>query len=65
MEFASKIAGKEPQLQRHYLDMFYGLKQDYDINKSRNEIDFKPKSSKPALIEAMNYLKNDWKEKTA
>lgn len=63
MEFTSKMSGKEPQLQRHYLDMFYGLKQDYDITKSRNEIDFNPKSSKQALIEAMSYLKNDWKEK--
>ena len=62
MEFGSKLTGKEPQLQKHYLDMFYGLKQDYDITKSTNEIDFKPKSSKEALIEAMNYLKNDWKQ---
>lgn len=60
MEFASKLTGMEPQLQRHYLDMFYGLKQDYDITKSRNEIDFNPKSSKQALIEAMQYLKNEW-----
>jgi len=62
MEFTSKLTGKEPQLQRHYLDMFYGLKQDYDITKSRDEIDFNPKSSKQALIEAMNYLKNDWNQ---
>ncbi|MEO9891816.1 NAD-dependent epimerase/dehydratase family protein [Aurantibacter sp.] len=62
MEFASKLTGKEPQLQRHYIDMFYGLKQDYDITKSRNELDFNPKPSKQALIEAMLYLKNDWKE---
>ena len=61
MELGSKLTGKEPLLQRHYLDMFYGLKQDYDIAKSRNELDFTPKSSKQALIEAMNYLKNEWK----
>ena len=57
MELTSKFTGKEPLLQRHYIDMFYGLKQDYDITKSRNEIDFNPKSSKQALIEAMQYLK--------
>ena len=62
MEFTSKLTGKEPQLQRHYLDMFYGLKQDYNITKSRKEIDFNPKSSKQALIEAMKYLKNEWKQ---
>ncbi len=66
MEFGSKITGKEPQLQRHYLDMFYGLKQDYNISTSRQELDFNPKSSKEALINALDYLKNDWKkEKTA
>ncbi|AWV97309.1 NAD-dependent epimerase/dehydratase family protein [Arcticibacterium luteifluviistationis] len=62
MEFGSKITGKEPQLQRHYVDMFYGLKQDYDISKSKQELGFKPKLSKEALIEAMTYLKNDWKK---
>ncbi len=63
MEFSSKITGKEPLLQKHYLDMFYGLKQDYDISKSRKELDFNPKPSKKALIEAFDYLKNDWKKK--
>ncbi|SDL29307.1 NAD-dependent epimerase/dehydratase family protein [Kriegella aquimaris] len=61
MEFGSKITGKEPLLQRHYLDMFYGLKQDYDITKSRQELAFNPKPSKKALIDALEYLKNDWK----
>ncbi|MFZ1805966.1 MAG: NAD-dependent epimerase/dehydratase family protein [Cyclobacteriaceae bacterium] len=61
MELASKISGKEPQLQRHYIDMLYGLKQDYDITQSKNEIDFNPKSSKQALIEAIIYLKSEWK----
>jgi dihydroflavonol-4-reductase len=61
MEFSSKLTGKEPLLQRHYLDMFYGLKQDYDITKSRNELGYNPKSSKKALEDALHYLKNDWK----
>ena len=63
MEFSSKISGKEPQLQRHYLDMFYGLKQDYDITKSREELGFNPKHSKKALIDALEYLKNEWERK--
>ncbi|WP_237274833.1 NAD-dependent epimerase/dehydratase family protein [Tenacibaculum ovolyticum] len=62
MEFGSKVTGKEPQLQRHYLDMFYGLKQDYNINKSRNELDFNPTPSKKALEDALKYLKNNWRE---
>lgn len=61
MEFSSKLTGKEPLLQRHYLDMFYDLKQDYDISKSRKELDFNPKPSKDALEDALKYLKNDWK----
>ena len=60
MEFSSKLTGKEPQLQRHYIDMFYGLKQDYDISKSRLELGYNPKSSKEALQDALSYLKNDF-----
>ncbi|MBQ0787869.1 MAG: NAD-dependent epimerase/dehydratase family protein [Oceanihabitans sp.] len=61
MEFTSKLTGKEPLLQRHYIDMFYGLKQDYDISKSKQELGFHPKSSKKALLDALIYLKSDWK----
>lgn len=65
MEFSSQLTGKEPLLQRHYLDMFYDLKQDYDISKSREELGYTPKPSKEALEDALKYLKNDWKETKA
>lgn len=61
MEFSSKITGKEPLLQRHYLDMFYGLNQDYDISKSVLELGFNPKPSEVALKGALEYLKNEKK----
>lgn len=61
MEPASKITQKEPQLQRHYLDMFYGLHQDYNIDSSKKDLDFKPKSSEKALQDALIYLRNEWK----
>lgn len=61
MEIGSKITGKEPLLQRHYLEMFYGLHQDYNIDKAKKELGFAPKPSKQALIEAFQYLKNEWK----
>lgn len=61
MELGSKFNGKEPLLQRHYVAMFYGLKQDYNINKSKQELGFNPKPSKEALEDALRYLKNDWK----
>jgi dihydroflavonol-4-reductase len=63
MEAGSKITGKEPLLQRHFIEMFYGLNQDYDISKAREELGFNPKSSKAALIDAMWYLKEDWNKK--
>jgi dihydroflavonol-4-reductase len=43
--------------------MFYGLKQDYNITKSKEELDFNPKLSKKALIDALEYLKNEWEKK--
>ncbi|MBU2940536.1 NAD-dependent epimerase/dehydratase family protein [Lacinutrix sp. C3R15] len=61
MEYSSKLTGKEPLMQRHYLDMFYGLKQDYNISKSIDELGYNPKPSKQALQDALSYLKNDWK----
>jgi dihydroflavonol-4-reductase len=64
MEFISRITRKEPLLQKQYLDMFYNLKQDYDISKSIKELGFNPKPSKQALTEALKYLKNDWKNNT-
>ena len=63
MEFSSKITGKAPLLERHYIDMFYGLNQDFDISKSKKELNFNPKPSKEALIDALRYLKNEWKQK--
>ncbi|CAL2087014.1 dihydroflavonol-4-reductase [Tenacibaculum sp. 190524A05c] len=60
MRIKSQLTGKEPLLQKEYIDMFYGLKQDYDISKAKNELGFSPKNSKQALIDALHYLKNEW-----
>lgn len=60
MELASKLNGKEPKLQRHYLDMFYGLKQDYNIAPAVKDLNFNPKTSKKALEDALIYLKQHW-----
>lgn len=57
MEFSSKLTGKEPLLQRHYLEMFYGLKQDFNIANSRKELGFNPRPSKEALEDTLVYLK--------
>lgn len=63
MEATSKLTGKEPLLRRQYLDMFYGLKQDYDISKSKRELGFRPKSSEQALVEAIEYLRKNWRQR--
>ncbi|AUC81210.1 hypothetical protein [Lacinutrix sp. Bg11-31] len=54
---------KESLLQRHYLDMFYGLKQDYTISKFKNVLSFNYKPSKQALENALRYLKHYWNAK--
>lgn len=64
MELISKITQKEPLLQKEYLDMFYGLKQDYNINNSKKDLDFNPKSSKRALTDTFIYLKKEWNSKS-
>ncbi|MEM6801879.1 MAG: NAD-dependent epimerase/dehydratase family protein [Bacteroidota bacterium] len=61
MELASKLTEKEPLLQKEYIDMFYGLKQDFDISKARKELNFNPTSSEKALESALAFLKNEWK----
>ena len=60
MENVSKLTGTEPLMQRHYVTMFYGLKQDFDITNSKKDLGFSPKPSKEVLIAALDYLKNDW-----
>jgi len=42
--------------------MFYGLHQDYDISKSKKELDVNPKSLKKPLEDALRYLKEDCKK---
>ncbi len=56
------ISGKEPLLQKLYLNMFYDLKQDYNINNSIKNLDFNPKPSRKALEDAFIYLKEDWQK---
>lgn len=60
MELFSKITGKEPLLQRHYVSMFYGLKQHFNISKSKTDLDFNPTEAPAALKEALEYIKEDW-----
>lgn len=61
MELLSKITGSEPLLQRHYVSMFYGLLQDFDISKAKSELNFSPKLPEKALKDAFSYINMEWK----
>jgi dihydroflavonol-4-reductase len=56
MELGSKISGKAPLLSVKDIAMFSGLKQDFDLTKSRNELGFNPKNPNLAVKEALQYL---------
>ena len=56
MEFSAKISGKSPVLTTKEIAMFSGLQQDFDISKSRSELDFNPKKPEQTVKEALAYL---------
>lgn len=56
MELASKLNGKAPILSVKDVNIFYGLKPDFDTSKARTELGFDPKSPEVAVKEAMLYL---------
>lgn len=58
----AKITGKAPAMTTKEVKMFYGLIQDFDISKARNELGFSPKPSKRALEEALKYM---WENKNS
>lgn len=56
----AKISGKAPAMTTKEVKMFYGLVQDFDIAKARNELGFNPKPSKQALKSALLHM---WEER--
>lgn len=56
----AKITGKAPTLTEKEISMFYGLKQDFDISKAKNELGFSPISSEETIKNAILYR---WKNK--
>lgn len=57
MEGISKITGKAPLLQLSDVQMFYNLRQDFDISKSKLDLGFKPSAPQQAVVKSMMYLK--------
>lgn len=56
MEVSAKLRGKAPIITTKDIAVFSGLRQDFDLSKSRNELGFSPKSSEIAVKEALDYL---------
>lgn len=57
---SAKITGKAPALTTKEVAMFSGLKQDFDISKSRRELGFDTKNTKQIMQEALLYM---WENK--
>lgn len=60
MGIIAKITGKAPAITEKEVSMFYGLKQDFNISKAKNELEFSPIPSEKALKNAILYM---WKNK--
>lgn len=58
MEMASKVSGKEPELQRNFLRTF-SVPEHADIRKARTELGFAPKAPYRAIMAALRYLVED------
>ena len=56
MSVKSKIDGKRADLTGSQIRLFYGVKQEYDINKAKRELGFSPRSDINALKAAFTYL---------
>ena len=57
METGGKLAGKAPLMQTSFVDMFWGLRLDYDTSKARRELDFQPRPVAQAVRGAVDYLR--------
>jgi len=55
-EWISKISGKPADLMASQVRLFYGVKQEYSINKSFKELGYKPKSPAQALADTFTYF---------
>lgn len=57
METASRITQTAPLMQASDIEMFYGVKQDFDISKAERDLGYTPKSPAQAVFRAIEYLR--------
>jgi dihydroflavonol-4-reductase len=55
-ELVAKISGKPADLITSQVALFYGVRQEYDSSKARNELGYAPVSPQQALLETFRYL---------
>jgi len=58
-ELMAKLNQKEPMMLKSQVRMYYQLKQDMDISKSRRDLRYNPKNGIEAIKEALIYLKEN------
>jgi len=55
-EIGAKFTGVPAALIKSQIDLFYGVRQEYDISKARTELAYEPRSPADALSDALEYL---------
>jgi dihydroflavonol-4-reductase len=60
MEVISKLTHKQPLLQRSLVKQFSNPNYDLDISKAKNELGYKPKSTKE-VVKSLLFRINDEK----
>jgi len=56
MELGTKITGRPAGLISSQVNLFYGVKQEYDISKAQRDLGYAPRSPMKALIDTFQYF---------
>lgn len=56
-EVLARLTGKAVQLTRSQVHTFYGVRQEYDIDKARTHLAYSPRPPEQALLETFAYLR--------
>lgn len=55
-ELKARALGTPADLMRSQVELFYGVKQEYDISKARRELGYAPRPPEEAIVNALRYL---------
>ncbi len=59
METAGKLTQSAPLMKTSDIAMFYGVRQDFEIQKAAQDLDFRPISPEQAVARALEYLRSN------